>query len=79
MTIVSYVVGQKYFPIKYELSRIGAYFGVALVLFVISIYARFSNQIVRFSFNSVLFLVFLLFIWEKEKPDLKRLFQIKSK
>jgi O-antigen/teichoic acid export membrane protein len=75
MTIISYAIGQKYFPIKYELNRIGAYFGVALVLFVISIYAGVSNNLLKFSFNSLLFLLFLLFIWVKEKSDLKRLFK----
>lgn len=79
MTIISYIIGQKYFPINYELKRIGAYFGVAMLLFIISIYARSSNQIVRLSFNSLLFFLFLLFIWEKEKPDLKRVFQFKRR
>jgi len=79
MTVVSYIIGQKHFPIKYELIRIGSYFVVALVLFIISHVSHITNHILRFSFNSILFIIFLLFIWEKEKSDLKRLFHIKSK
>jgi O-antigen/teichoic acid export membrane protein len=78
MTVVSYIVGQKHFPINYELSKIGAYFGVAILLFIISFFTNFSNQLVRFSLNSILFCTFLLFIWEKEKSDLKRLFRFKT-
>lgn len=78
MTVVSYIVGQKHFPIKYELSKIGAYFGVAILLFSISLLTNFSNQILKFSINSILFFVFLFFIWEKEKSDLKRLFRLKK-
>jgi len=77
MTIVSYVMGQKYFPIKYELSRIGSYFGVALMLFIISIFVNFPGHLLKFSFNTILFLVFLCFIWIKEKSDIQRLFQFK--
>jgi O-antigen/teichoic acid export membrane protein len=75
MTILSYLAGQKHFPVAYNLKRIGIYFTVALILFIISTYANFFNQVKRFSFNSLLFLLFLLFIWGKEKIDLKRLFK----
>ena len=73
MTISSYVVGQKYFPVKYDLKRIGTYFLIATSLFLIQKYAAFNNNIVRMSFNTVLLMIFFLVIWINEKADLKGL------
>jgi O-antigen/teichoic acid export membrane protein len=75
MAAVSYIIGQKHFPIAYDLRRIGTYFAIALILFIVSLYARFSNHVIKFLFNTILLLLFLLVIWENEKPDLKRLFR----
>jgi O-antigen/teichoic acid export membrane protein len=77
MTILSYLSGQKHFPVPYNLKKIGIYIAVAMILFIVSTYAKFSNQLMRFSFNSLLFLLFLLLIWGKEKIDLKRLLKFK--
>jgi len=79
MTITSYVVGQKYFPVKYDLKRIGAYFLVAMSLYLITIVLPFGDKFMRMGFNTVLFMIFFLFIWIKEKGDLKRLFSFSGK
>ena len=77
MTVTSYLVGQIYFPVKYDLKRIGSYFCVALALYLIEITVIFDNTILRLSFNSSLLMLFFLFVWVKEKSDLKGLFNIK--
>ncbi len=74
MTITSYIVGQKYFPVKYDLKRIGFYLLLALILYLIEIAFVFNNLFFKLSFNSVLLFVFFVFIWIKEKSDLKGLF-----
>ena len=79
MTVTSYLVGQKYFPVKYDLNRIGAYFLVALVLYLIEISVVFNNEVIRISFNTILLMAFFLFIWVKEKADLKGLFNFRGK
>jgi len=79
MTVTSYFVGQKYFPVKYDLKRIGAYFLVAMVLYLIQINIDFNDKIVRVGFNTILMILFFLFIWIKEKSDLKGLIRFKGK
>jgi O-antigen/teichoic acid export membrane protein len=77
MTVSSYLVGQKYFPVKYDLKSIGAYFLIAVVLYLIAINFVFNDRIARMSFNTVLLIIFLLVIWIKEKADFKGLFNFR--
>jgi len=79
MTVTSYIVGQKYFPVKYDLKRIGAYFVVAMSLYLITILLPFGDRFLRMSFNTILFMIFFLFIWFKEKSDLIGLFNFSAK
>ena len=79
MTVMSYLVGQKYFPVKYDLKRIGAYFVVAMLLYLITILLPFGDKLLRMGFNTILFMIFFLFIWFKEKSDLVGLFNFRSK
>ena len=79
MTVMSYIVGQKYFPVKYDLKSMGAYFLMAMVLYMIELKVVFNDKILRLSFNTVLLMIFFLFIWINEKADLKGLFYFKKK
>ena len=79
MTIMSYVVGQKYFPVKYDLKRIGSYLLLTLGLFLIETKTVFGSKLLQIGFNTLLLMVFFLFIWVKEKADLKGLFNFKRK
>jgi O-antigen/teichoic acid export membrane protein len=73
ITLISYYYGQKYFPVHYDLKKIGSYFFVAILLYVIDINFHFENVIFNYGFKSLLFAIFLIFIWYNEKSDLKRL------
>jgi O-antigen/teichoic acid export membrane protein len=79
MTVTSYIVGQKYFPVKYDLKTIGAYFLVAMTLYLIQNVVGINDKILRIGFNTGLFVIFFLFIWSKEKSDLVGLFNFRSK
>jgi O-antigen/teichoic acid export membrane protein len=79
MTVTSYIVGQKYFPVKYDLKRIGAYFLIAMFLYLIETNMVFSDKFLRLGFNTILLMIFLLFIIIKEKADLKGLFNFRRK
>jgi len=79
MTVMSYLAGQKYFPVKYDLKRIGAYFVVAMLLYLITVLLPFGDQFLRMGFNTILFMIFFLYIWFKEKADLIGLFNFKGK
>lgn len=72
-TLISYFYGQKYFPVKYDLKKIGFYFIVAIALFITEMKIDFSGLILDYSFKTFLFALFILFIWYQEKSDLRRL------
>lgn len=79
MTVASYLVGHKYFPVKYDLKRIGLYFLVSLILYLVEITVVFKNLILKLSFNSFLLLLFFTFIWYNEKSDLRGLISFKRR
>jgi len=79
MTVMSYFVGQKHFPVKYDLKKIGGYFVVAMLLYLITLLLPFGDKLLRLSFNTLLLLVFFLFIWNMEKTDLKGLVNFRRK
>ena len=73
ITIISYFYGQKHFPVKYDLKKIGAYFLVAILLYIIEMNINISGFVLKYSLKTLLFSIFILFIWYLEKSDLKRL------
>ncbi len=75
MTILSYLAGQKHFPINYNLKKIGLYFAVALVLYILSIYVKFSNNMISFAFKSFLMIIFLITVLIQEWTEIKRIFK----
>ena len=72
-TLISYYYGQKHFPVHYDLKKIGSYFFVAILLYIIEMNINISGFVLKYSFKTLLFSVFLIFIWYNEKSDLKRL------
>jgi O-antigen/teichoic acid export membrane protein len=68
MMILSYIVGQKYFPVKYNLSKFFGYLGLAVLLYFISKFVLIDSRMLSFAFHTSLLMVFggiILFI---EKP-----------
>lgn len=66
--ILSYVVGQKKYPINYDLKRIGGYVLLAGVLYVVSLYVPIESVILRLSFRTFLLFVFVAYIIKKDFP-----------
>jgi O-antigen/teichoic acid export membrane protein len=73
ITVISYYYGQKYFPVTYDLKKIGSYFLVALILYFIGIKIILHGILFPYILKTALFSIFLFFIWHNEKKDLKRL------
>lgn len=69
MMILSYVVGQKYFPIKYNLRKFFGYLGLSFLLYLVSIYIKPDSLILRLGFHSFLLLIFAVIVWLIEKPQ----------
>jgi O-antigen/teichoic acid export membrane protein len=71
MMILSYLIGQKYFPVKYNLIKFACYLGLSVILFALSAVLRPDLYILRVGFNTLLLLVFLGIIYLIEKPRLQ--------
>lgn len=67
MMVISYILGQKYYPIPYELKRISAYLVLSVVLVVLSFWVFNRNIYV----GNGLLLLFIAGIFYMEKDDLK--------
>ena len=68
ITVLSYVIGQKHYPVKYPLKDMGLYLGLAAVLFVLMVVVSPENVVLRLAFNSLLLLVFVAFVVKKDFP-----------
>ena len=67
--VASYLLGQKYYPIKYNLRKFAVYLGSSLLLFWTSTWFSFEpGGIVKFLFNNFLLLVFIGIFWFLEDP-----------
>ena len=66
---LSYFVGQKYYPIKYDLAGIGKYVALALICFVIMKLCRdYIGGLWLILPNTLLILLFLAYIVKKDFP-----------
>ena len=72
-TVVSYVVGQRKYPIAYDIRSIGFYMLVAAVLFAASQLQPWGAQWLRMAVNTALLGVFVAMIIKVEHINLRRL------
>lgn len=79
MMVMSYLLGQKHYPVPYDLKRMGSYFGIALLLFALSFLTNDLNTILKYTVNSALIILFLGIVVRTEKNELSRLFKINKK
>ncbi len=70
--LLSYFVGQKKYPIDYDLKSIGLYFLVTFALYAVSEWLSLDNTWLRLAANTVLLAFFLVFIIKKEKFNLAK-------
>ncbi len=69
MMLLSYYFGRKYYPIPYNLKKIGLYFSVSITLSVISFYYFREN----YAIGTVMLMAFITIIFILEKNQLKQL------
>jgi len=70
MMMMSYYFGRKFYPIPYNLRKIGFYMGISIVFSALSFYVFKGNIFI----GSFLLLVFLLLVYKMEFDLLKRIF-----
>ncbi len=79
MVVLSYILGQKYYPVPYPLKRISIYFFSAVGLYLISIYTNSLHAISKYAAHTFMLLLFVSLIYKFEKSELKSLFKINKK
>ncbi|WP_321347902.1 polysaccharide biosynthesis C-terminal domain-containing protein [uncultured Draconibacterium sp.] len=72
MLVISYFLGQKHFPVPYDLKRIGSYFLAAMVIVGIAQFTLDLQVILKYSINLVLALAFIVLVFKWEINELKR-------
>ena len=73
--VASYWLGQKYYPIKYNLRKFCLYFGLALLIFFITYLVNMDpNEFTwaKFLFHNTLILGYVGLVWFMEKPSPKK-------
>lgn len=77
MMMLSYLWGQKHYPIPYSLTTIGKYIGMMLLLFFIQAllrnYVLTDSMVLRIVSGLILFVLYVLFIVRSEKEELTRI------
>lgn len=66
--LLSYFVGQKKYPIDYDLKAIGKYVALALLLYIISAYLPFQNIVLLLAIRTLLLLLFVAYIIRTDFP-----------
>lgn len=66
--IISYVVGQRKYPIDYDLKRIGRYVLLAALLYIPAMYLPIENMFLRLTLRTVLLGLFVAYIIKKDFP-----------
>ena len=73
MMIASYFIGQKHYPVNYNLRKIILFFGLALGFYFISLAIKIDNLAIRLMVRTFIFLVYLYIILYFERPSLLKL------
>lgn len=79
MMIVSYVLGQKHYPVPYNTKRIGTYFLIAGILFAVSWFSGRLSPLYKYLIHTVLLSTFLVSVFIFEKNELSKLFRPETK
>lgn len=70
MLIVSYYLSRKHYLIPYNFKKMGFYFMIAIILFAISKMLNIQEQIISYSLNTILLLIFIGLAYKIEKKHI---------
>ena len=68
MMVACYFVGQRYYPIKYDLKKIFSYILVTAPIGIIMLFIEFDNILINTSLRLILFVPFVCYVLKKELP-----------
>jgi O-antigen/teichoic acid export membrane protein len=64
--LLSYFVGQKHYPIKYDLKTIFLYSGLAMLLYCIAVFVPIENLYIRLGFRTILIGIYLIVLFRRD-------------
>lgn len=70
MMVLSYLIGQRFFPIQYNLKKFFGYLGLSVLLYFASIALVIDTLYIRILYHTLLLLIFVGVIFAIEKPKL---------
>ncbi|MCC8089766.1 MAG: oligosaccharide flippase family protein [Rikenellaceae bacterium] len=73
MVTISYSMMQKYYPIPYDIKRIGSYFLAGGILYGMGLLAEGLPYLLKFTVDAILLSLFLIFAVKKENLDVRGL------
>lgn len=68
MMALAYLIGQKYYPIPYNLKKFFGYIGLSVLLYFISHWFQPDDMLTSISLNILLFGIFTVTVWFVERP-----------
>jgi O-antigen/teichoic acid export membrane protein len=68
--IMSYITSRKQFPVKFDMLRIGLYFGLSLTLYFVSEHIHIGSNAVTLIFNNGMIIAFAVIVYLVERPTL---------
>jgi O-antigen/teichoic acid export membrane protein len=68
MMLASYMIGQKYYPVNYDVKRILGYLTLSLILFFLNAYISTGNNVAEVVIGNALLLLFAAVVYLIEKP-----------
>ncbi len=73
MMVISYFLGQKYYPVKYNIRAMGVFFILSVGLYFLSfIWQDLDNKYLKLILNNLLVLLFVFFFYKLEFSNLKK-------
>lgn len=68
LTVVSYLLGQKYYKVDYDLKSLGLYLGVALLMYYVSTLIPKNNMVVYYIAVTVMLVAYLALLFKRDLP-----------
>ena len=66
--VICYFLGQKYYPIQYQIKKILLYFGAAIVLSLLMLLVDFGNIWLNLAWRIALLIPFVIYVFKKDVP-----------
>lgn len=65
---ISYIIGQKYFPIKYDIRNILFYFVLAIAFYFAAMLPEIENDFLRLGYRTIYLILFTFIVVKKDLP-----------